>query len=162
MILSLGVLVSGFEEWERAKSATMEDKATQLTLAASDGPGLGVSASPVGKDLAVEQDDLEAIGNAAYSLHQGLGKEGNHAQNSSASAANGLKKDNFETGSALQRVTDVWQKQVSTLATACAHISNHLDYSSKNYQENEDKIRIYMKDVQGREMNPSRIEKYFK
>ncbi|MFJ3722845.1 hypothetical protein ACIPYQ_09780 [Streptomyces sp. NPDC090045] len=39
-----------------------------------------------------------------------------------------MKKD-FALGAALSTVADKWHDQLGTLLDACAHISNHLDYT---------------------------------
>lgn len=87
-------------------------------------------------DLQVDQGDLAAIGDEAFKLYQRLYTDGDHAKQSSYDAATSMKTD-FALGNALTTVTDKWNDQVNTLLEACAHISNHLDYSKKAHAGNE-------------------------
>ncbi|MEU7607462.1 hypothetical protein [Streptomyces sp. NPDC041003] len=45
-----------------------------------------------------------------------------------------MKKD-FALGAALSTVADKWHDQLGTLLDACAHISNHLDYTQNAHAE---------------------------
>jgi len=122
------------DEWSRLVSAAAERKSTQMRLNQADGGG-GGGGAPQG-DLTVKQKDLAAIGDAAFTLHGRLVKDGDHARASSYSAAAALKKD-FEIGGALDHVTTRWKEQLRTLTDACAHISNHLEYSNKAHANDE-------------------------
>ncbi|MGZ9934883.1 hypothetical protein ACXNSR_33980 [Streptomyces sp. NC-S4] len=120
------------EEWAQLKSAAA-DKQTAMRLNQLD-PG-GGGAGPQG-DLVVTQKDLAAVGDAAFKLRQRLGTDGDHAKASTYEAAGSLKKD-FALGAALSTVADKWHDQVGTLLDACAHISNHLDYTQNAHAEDE-------------------------
>ncbi|MGW7031112.1 hypothetical protein ACWGFX_28615 [Streptomyces xanthophaeus] len=78
----------------------------------------------------VARKDLAAIGDAAFTLRQRLATDGDHAKASAHEAAGTLKKD-FALGAALSTVAEKWHDQVGTLLDACAHVSNHLDYTQK-------------------------------
>ncbi|MFJ6479763.1 MULTISPECIES: hypothetical protein [unclassified Streptomyces] len=121
------------EEWAELRSAAAE-KQTVMRLNQLD-PGGGGGPGPQG-DLVVTQKDLAAVGNAAFKLRQRLGTDGDHAKASTYEAAGALKKD-FALGAALSTVADKWHDQVGTLLDACAHISNHLDYTQNAHAEDE-------------------------
>ncbi|MFJ4704883.1 hypothetical protein ACIP6I_08500 [Streptomyces anulatus] len=80
-------------------------------------------------DYVVNDDELGAIGGAAFKLFNGLEPTGKHAKAANETAGTGLKGDGFDTGAAFTEVIETWDKQVKTLLQACAHISNHLDYT---------------------------------
>ncbi|WP_326810534.1 hypothetical protein [Streptomyces scopuliridis] len=80
-------------------------------------------------DLAVNQTDLAAIGDAAFKLHGDFDRFSDHARAASQKAADGLKTEGFAIGGALQHVASRWIDQTRTLLDACAHISNHLDFT---------------------------------
>ncbi|MEE1939002.1 hypothetical protein V1L54_06160 [Streptomyces sp. TRM 70361] len=124
------------EEWKQLVAAAGERQAVGMRLNQHDGGGGG--SAPHG-DLTVEQKDLAAIGDAAFTLHGRLVKDGDHARASSYGAAAALKKD-FEIGGALDHVTTRWKEQLRTLADACAHISSHLEYSDKAHANDEQHI----------------------
>ncbi|GAA3376369.1 hypothetical protein GCM10020367_47800 [Streptomyces sannanensis] len=62
-------------------------------------------------------------------MYQRLDTDGDHAKQSTHDAAASLKAD-FALGAALTTVAEKWDQQVSSLLGACAHISNHLDYTT--------------------------------
>ena len=125
------------EEWSTIKQNGAEAPSAHMQLNQTpDGsyrPGRGGSA--VG-DLQVDQKDLAAIGDEAYKLYRRLEKDGDHARVSTETAKASLSGD-FELGPALGHVADSWQKQLKTVLDACAHISNHLDYTKKAHQGDE-------------------------
>ncbi|MFI8963718.1 hypothetical protein ACIGO8_16575 [Streptomyces sp. NPDC053493] len=92
-------------------------------------------------DLSVDQDRLGALGSAAYALHGRLTKDGNHAGAETAVAGADLTRNGFRTGAALIAVHEAWGSQLRTLLDACAHISNHLDYSAASHAREEEDIR---------------------
>ncbi|MBW1601874.1 hypothetical protein JJV70_07070 [Streptomyces sp. JJ66] len=143
------------EEWAQIVANVQERQAAGMRLNTLD-PGGGSG------DLTVHQDDLGRVGGAAYSLHGGVRAHAEHASQASRDAATHLTGDNFTCGSALSDVVDTWERQSSTLAEACAHISNHLDYSSKRYGEEEEKITTSMTTLDGELMNVSRISEFYK
>ncbi|MCI0385775.1 hypothetical protein [Streptomyces sp. CNQ085] len=126
------------EEWRRLVEAAAERKATQMRLNRLDGGGEGGVTTSSG-ELTVSQKDLAAVGDAAFDLHTRLRKDGDHARESSIGAAAGLKGD-FEIGGALEHVATRWQEQLRTLTDACAHISNHMEYSNKAHADDEQHI----------------------
>ncbi|MGS2588241.1 hypothetical protein [Streptomyces hebeiensis] len=121
------------QEWSQAKSAAAEQATSQTRLNQLDGGPTGPI--PEG-DLKVTQSDLAAIGDEAFKLYQRLDTDGDHAKQTSYEAATSLKPD-FALGTALSTVTDTWKTQVDTLLEACAHISNHLDYTENAHAEDE-------------------------
>ncbi|WP_329024119.1 hypothetical protein [Streptomyces sp. NBC_00690] len=120
-------------EWAELRSAaTDRQTAMRLNQVAPDGGG---GPGPQG-DLAVDQQDLAAVGDAAFKLRQRLGTDGDHAKASTTEAAGSLKVD-FALGAALATVAEKWQTQMGTVLDACAHISNHLDYTQNAHAGDE-------------------------
>ncbi|MET7637279.1 hypothetical protein [Streptomyces sp. NPDC005438] len=87
-------------------------------------------------DLSVNAKDLAAIGDEAFTLYQRLSRDGDHPKKSTGKAAADLKGD-FKLGGALSDVIEKWGKQVDSVRDACAHISNHLDYTKKAHAGDE-------------------------
>ncbi|MDJ1135646.1 hypothetical protein [Streptomyces iconiensis] len=104
----------------------------QLTQALEPGGG----APPAG-DLKVSQEDLAAIGDAAFTLHNDLDRDGDHARSSSFKAGGELAKD-FAVGGALDYVATRRVEQLRNVLDACAHISNHLDYTKHVHKDQDD------------------------
>ncbi|WP_103530238.1 hypothetical protein [Streptomyces sp. SM11] len=106
----------------------------------------GISAEPRSSngpsqaDLAVNDDDLGAIGHDAYELRTRLSKDGDHARPATFDAAIALTNGNFVSGSGLLKVHDRWQTHLKTLLDACAQISNHLDYSRASHHKDDAQI----------------------
>ncbi|MER7466582.1 hypothetical protein [Streptomyces sp. NPDC097981] len=121
------------QEWAGMKAA-VTDRQTAMRLNHVD-PGGGGGPTPQG-DLVVDQQDLAAVGNAAFKLYQRLDTDGDHAKTSTTDAAAAMKKD-FALGAALSTVAEKWNEQVNTLLAACAHISNHLDYTKNAHADGE-------------------------
>ncbi|MGC5362746.1 hypothetical protein ACPXCE_13860 [Streptomyces sp. DT24] len=115
-------------EWEQLKSEAAGEQSARMELNQVPPEPGGGGAAPQG-DLRVDQSDLAAIGDAAYQLYGDLDRFGDHARISSMKAAGGLKTDGFAIGGALDHVAERWVDQVRSLLDACAHISNHLDYT---------------------------------
>ncbi|MFD9032021.1 hypothetical protein ACFVZW_12845 [Streptomyces sp. NPDC059567] len=121
------------DEWAGIRSAAAEKAvSTRLNQLPADGGG---GSGGTGR-LRVEQADLAAVGDAAFTLHQRLDTDGDHAKANTYAAAGSLKTD-FALGAALSTVADKWNEQVGTLLDACAHISNHLEYSKKTHADDE-------------------------
>ncbi|MER6344194.1 hypothetical protein ACWC10_07325 [Streptomyces sp. NPDC001595] len=118
-----------WDEWEQLKSEAVRHRqdTTGMQLNHVADPG-GAPYTPQG-DLEVGQSDLAAIGNAAYELYQAFDHYGDHARANSQKAADGLRSEGYEIGSALDHVAQRWVDQVQSLLDATAHISNHLDYT---------------------------------
>ncbi|MGW6456598.1 hypothetical protein ACWF94_11860 [Streptomyces sp. NPDC055078] len=124
------------EEWATARADASAGVSMRLNKLLDPGGGGGSAPPPVEGDLKVTQADLAAIGDEAYKLYTRLDTDGDHAKQNSYAAAGSLKPD-FALGGALATVTDKWNEQVNTLLEACAHISNHLDYSQKAHAGDE-------------------------
>ncbi|MEU5641053.1 hypothetical protein [Streptomyces milbemycinicus] len=144
------------DEWERAKARAMGDGPARMRLNQLVAAGGGS-----GGTLLARRDDLGRVGHAAYELHGGLRAAGGHAKVNSKAAGAELTTDHFATGAALTKVADTWQSQVDTLLEACAHISDHLDYSTKRYGDEDATIATGLHDVHKRLMTPSRIAEYY-
>ncbi|POX40392.1 hypothetical protein C3486_13680 [Streptomyces sp. Ru73] len=121
-------------EWKQLKTDSSDARRTHVRLNQLAPEGTR-AADPPG-DLRVSQQDLAAIGDAAFRLHQDLSRDGNHARLSSYEAASSLKAD-FALGSALEHVMSRWTEQQWSLLDACAHISNHLDCTRKAHRGDE-------------------------
>lgn len=145
------------EEWEEIKQKSSQQRSEQMKLAGLDGEGGFQSPS----DLVVHDDELGAVGSDAYKLFQQLSQDGRHASESSAEAAKVLADQNLDLGRALSSTVKTWSTQVKTLMEACRHISNHLDYTVKSHQKNEEKIATDMENKKGFPMTISRINDYF-
>ncbi|MET9364028.1 hypothetical protein ABZX93_24375 [Streptomyces sp. NPDC006632] len=116
-----------WDEWEQLKKEASGRSSTAMRL--NQLPAEPTDASGGQGDLRVDQKDLAAIGDAAFRLHQDLERSGDHARVASLSAASGLTSQGFALGKALDHVAGHWVDQVQSLLDACAHISNHLDYT---------------------------------
>lgn len=108
-----------------------------------------------GADLAVNRDDLGAVGHDAYDLRTRLAKEGDLARPATFEAATGLTNGNFVSGSALLKVHDRWGTHMKTLLDSCAQISNHLDYT-KAAQAKDDA------EISGDLISVSKLNEYLK
>ncbi|WP_415951350.1 hypothetical protein [Streptomyces sp. KLOTTS4A1] len=124
-----------WDEWEQLKAAAAERSATRMQLNRDPDSDLA-SSGPQG-DLTVNQQDLAKIGDEAFKLFEGLGDHGRDAWSSSQAAAKDLTTQGFEVGSGLDRVQERWEKQLQSLLDACAHISNHMDFTKKAHQGDE-------------------------
>lgn len=114
-------------EWEQLKSQAAERQSAQMQL--NRVPDEGGGAPAPGGDLKANQQDLAAVGDAAFRLFDNLGKYGRDAWSISQSAGKDLRTQGFALGGALDHVQERWENQLKTLLDACAHISNHMDYT---------------------------------
>lgn len=89
----------------------------------------------------------------------GMNKDGT---GSTMQAAASLKAHGFAMGSALELTVDVWTSQSKAVLQACAHISNHLDYSKKLHAEDDAKIAAVLRSRDGLAESVSELSKYFK
>ncbi|WP_137989072.1 hypothetical protein [Streptomyces vilmorinianum] len=137
-------------EWGELKRTAMEREPSSMTLNQLPAEGGGGSGNA---DLSVNQDKLGAIGNAAYSLHGRLVKDGNHARTTTEEAATAMSSTGFRTGAAMKTVQETWSSQLGTLLDACAHVSNHLDYSAAQHARDDQEIRTAL--------TTSAISRYF-
>jgi hypothetical protein len=152
-----------WEEWERAKAAASEGQAARMQLNQA-GP-----ASAGDSDLVVHQDDLGAVGHEAFILHGELKKKADVAgagldKNGSGStmqAATALKSHNLALGSELESTVEIWTSQVKHVLQACAHISNHLDYSKKLRAQEDARIAAEIRGRTG-SLPVSALNDYFK
>ncbi|MFH8775232.1 hypothetical protein [Streptomyces sp. NPDC017958] len=118
-----------WDEWEQLTAEARQRRQGSTHMQLNQLPvDPGGSANPQG-DLHVNQTDLAAVGNVAYELHQAFQHDSDLARMNSLKAADGLRSEGFEIGSALDHVAQHWVDQVQTLLDATAHISNHLDYT---------------------------------
>ncbi|MCX4587799.1 hypothetical protein [Streptomyces sp. NBC_01481] len=125
-----------WDEWEQLKATAAERQSTRMQLNGlppEDRPNAG---SPQG-DLQANQQDLAAVGNSAFKLFESLGRYGRDAWSSSQTAAKDLTTQEFALGGGLHRVQEQWEKQLQSLLDACAHISNHMDFTKKAHQGDE-------------------------
>ncbi|WP_370413035.1 hypothetical protein [Streptomyces fradiae] len=141
------------EEWAAARSAAAGRVGMRLNRTGT-APDSGGGGGGGGADLGFRQDHLGAIGHAAHELHGRLAKDGHHARTDTTDAATGLSHNGFRTGRALATVQETWASQLGTLLDACAHISNHLDYSAAAHAKDDEDIRTAI--------GVSRISEYFK
>ncbi|MFF1453450.1 hypothetical protein ACFVYF_35735 [Streptomyces sp. NPDC058274] len=155
-----------WEEWEQLKAQAAERQPTRMRLnqLAPEGGGGGTG------DLVVHQDDLGAVGHEANILYGDLSKEadiagagaGKDGAGSTMQAAATLKSHGFETGSALETTVEIWTSQVKSVLQACAHISNHLDFSQKLHTQDDAKIAAVVSGRDGSAMSVSQLDEYFK
>ncbi|MEV7503036.1 hypothetical protein [Streptomyces sp. NPDC093018] len=143
-----------WDEWERLKSEAAAKSPTRMRLN---------QAAPVdgGPDLVVHDDELGKLGNLAHDLRERLHVDGDFARPSTFTASNDLFNDGLDTGSALLEVHDAWTTQLQTLNEACAHISNHLDFSRAQHAKDDAHVVTGMHDAAGHLMTVSRISEYF-
>ncbi|MGW2746814.1 hypothetical protein [Streptomyces sp. NPDC001450] len=152
-----------WEEWERAKAAAAAGEGTRMRLNHAGSTGSGAA------DLVVHQDDLGAVGHEAFILHGELSKKadiaaagaGNDASGSTMRAAAALKSHHLGLGSELESTVEIWTSQVKHVLQACAHISNHLDYSKRLHAHDDALIAA---DLSGRSgpVPVSALNEYFK
>ncbi|MFF3498942.1 hypothetical protein [Streptomyces sp. NPDC003247] len=155
-----------WDEWEQLKADAVGRGATQMRLnqiPADPGGGGGAG------DLVVNQDDLGAVGHDAFLLYEdlqagadiagaGANKDGVGSSNQAAAA---LKSHGFTTGGALETTVDIWTSQLKTVLQACAHISDHLDFSKKLHAQEDAKIGAVILGTDGGALPVSQIDKYF-
>nr|WSZ98105.1 hypothetical protein OH820_22725 [Streptomyces sp. NBC_00857] len=145
-----------WDEWEQAKSSSAQTRLNQLP---ADGGGSGGGGKD---DLTVQDDELGKLGDMARSLRDQLSTDGDHARVATFDASNQLFNDGLDMGSGLLQVHDAWSTKLATLKEACAHISNHLDYSRSTHAKQEKKIVTGMQSLDGKTMTVSRIYDQFK
>ncbi|MFF1650021.1 hypothetical protein [Streptomyces sp. NPDC058240] len=120
-------------EWEQLKADAADRNSTQMQLNTAGPAG---SDSKQG-DLKVDQQDLAAVGDSAFRLFEDLAQHGRDAWSSSQTAARDLTSQEFELGGGLDQVQKQWEKQLQSLVDACAHISNHMDFTKKVHRGDE-------------------------
>ncbi|WP_327284781.1 MULTISPECIES: hypothetical protein [unclassified Streptomyces] len=156
-----------WNEWENAKAEAVAQR--QVSMRLNQLPG-GPAGSSGEADLVVHQDDLGDVGHEAFALHGKLQKEADIAgagsnpegAGSTMQAAAALKASTFALGGELETTVSVWTSQVRTVLQACAHISNHLDYSKKAHAEDDAAIAASLRNRDGSAVPVSRLAEYFK
>ncbi|MCQ8194591.1 hypothetical protein [Streptomyces rugosispiralis] len=153
------------DEWSQLRAAAADKQSTHMRLNRADGGG--TTGTPSQGDLVVNQDDLGRVGHEAYMLHGRLKKAGDITRGakddgSTAKAATVLSSHHFTMGDALTTTAMMWNDQLKTLLQACAHISNHLDYTKKSHSNEDAKIAASMARRDGGAMPVSEISKYYK
>ncbi|OLO32959.1 hypothetical protein PZ61_0222260 [Streptomyces sp. MNU77] len=131
--------MSFVQEWGELKAAA----AMRLNQAG----GTGGSGPKGSADFVVKDDELGGIGHAAFGLFNKLEPTGKHAKTASETASKGLTGDGFTTGAAFTEVIGTWEKQVKSLLQACAHISNHLDYTKKARKSDDEWLETQLRIV---------------
>ncbi|WP_228978078.1 hypothetical protein [Streptomyces sp. DH12] len=133
-----------WDEWEQLKNEAAGKTSTAMQLnRVPDEPG----SAPQGGDLKVDQQDLAAVGDSAFKLFDKLGKHGRDAWSVSQSAAKDLSTQGFAIGGALDHVQQRWEKQLQSLLDACAHISNHMDFTKNAHAGDEYHITTTMSSI---------------
>lgn len=142
-----------WDEWEQLKSDAGERSAhMQLNQhPAGDGGGGGTAANG---DLVVRDDELGKLGNLAYELREAFRVDSDIARPNTFTASIDLFNDGLDMGSALTELHDAWNSQTATLKDACAHISNHLDFSRAQHSKDEADV--------GTALSVSKINDYIK
>ncbi|MFH9297158.1 hypothetical protein [Streptomyces sp. NPDC017520] len=139
-----------WDEWEQLKSeaAQRSSASTQLNGVPPGGGTTGTG------DLTVHDDELGRMGNTAYELRQKFGVDSDLARPGTFAASIDLFNDGLDMGAALTELHDAWNSQTKTLKDACAHISNHFDYSRA--QHAKDQVQV------ATSMPVSKIDSYIK
>ncbi|GAA1152482.1 hypothetical protein GCM10009654_05000 [Streptomyces hebeiensis] len=156
-----------WDEWDRLKSEAAADGTTGTRLNQLP-PGSG-SGGGGNHDLVVNQDDLGAVGHEAFTLYDRLSRQADIAGAGADDSGSGntmragaeLKSHNFLMGAELENTVDVWTAQVKRVRQACAHISNHLDYSARRHAEEDAAIAAVLRDRGGAAVPVSRIDEFF-
>ncbi|MFF3399337.1 hypothetical protein ACFYW6_12530 [Streptomyces sp. NPDC002659] len=157
-----------WNEWEQIKSAVSGQPSTGMQLNQLPAePGAGGGS---GGDFVAHQDDLGAVGHEAFILHDLLGKQADIAgagmdkdgAGSTMQAAASLKIHNFALGAMLETTVTMWDGQMKSLLQACAHISNHLDYSKALHANDDAQIAASVRQRNGAAVPVSRLSEYFK
>ncbi|MFE7748071.1 hypothetical protein [Streptomyces sp. NPDC057428] len=135
-----------WDEWEQLKAEAAEKSSARMQL--NQLPPEAGGGPPAQGDLKVNQKDLAAIGNVAYRMYGDLEKAGDHARASTQKAAGTLTTETFALGGALDHVASRWIDQVRSLMDACAHISNHLDYTKAAHAGDEAYIATVVSNIE--------------
>ncbi|MFE5209290.1 hypothetical protein [Streptomyces sp. NPDC056600] len=158
-----------WDEWDQLKRQAAghhgDGGHMRLNQLPAEGGGSGG-----GQDLVVRQDDLGAVGHEAFELHADLREKADVAgmglddqgSGSSMRAATELKSSNFAMGDSLSLTVEVWTGQLKSLLDACAHISNHLDFSKKLHANDDAQVEASIRGRDGSGAPVSELDKYFK
>ncbi|MFF3553378.1 hypothetical protein ACFYXL_08160 [Streptomyces tsukubensis] len=135
-----------WEEWDQLKASASERASTGMQL--NGLPDDERPTTPSTGDLKVTQKDLAAVGDHAYKLYNRLWPEARQAViPGTDKAAASLTSQEFALGGALAHVSNRWEKQLKSLMDACAHISNHMDFSQKTHKDDDERIRRSMSSI---------------
>ncbi|MFE2979427.1 hypothetical protein [Streptomyces sp. NPDC059258] len=148
------------DEWQQQKADVAAQHGSSMRLngvPSYDPGGPHMGAGPGTEDYVVFDDDLGQVGHDAFLLFDDMRGAGKHARTETGTAATSLQGDGFAMGKAMAEVNKVWERQVKTLMQACAHISNHLEYTSKANKVQDELIETDMSRVKA-----SKINEYFK
>ena len=156
-----------WDEWEQLKSqaAAKQPTGMRLNQLPAEPGGSGDQSG-----LRVNQDDLGAVGHEAYILHDHLRKQADIAgmgmdkdgSGSTMQAGAALKSHNFALGGELMTTVSMWDSQLKHLLQACAHISNHLNYSKALHANDDAEIAASVRQRTGNAVPMSELDKYFK
>ncbi|MGW0908224.1 hypothetical protein [Streptomyces sp. NPDC002853] len=139
-----------WDEWEKLKAEATERSSAHMRLNGADpgdgGRGLGMPTEA--GVLKVSNKDLAAVGSKAHDLYDRLWREARVAVPTSDTAAGELRSQGFALGGALQHVSTRWEEQLKSLLDACAHISNHMRFTRKTHQSDEDTIYRAMSSIE--------------
>ncbi|NED07038.1 hypothetical protein G3I55_35970 [Streptomyces sp. SID6648] len=130
-----------WDEWEQLKSDAAQRASAPMQLNGAP-PGAGGPGGP--GDLVVHDDELGKMGNTAYELRQKFGVDSDHARPTTFTASIDLFNDGLDMGAALTELHDAWNSQTKTLKDACAHISNHFDYTRAQHAKDEVQVATSM------------------
>ncbi|MER5494947.1 hypothetical protein [Streptomyces sp. NPDC002490] len=132
-----------WSEWEQLKAdvADRRSVAMQVNHVPGDPEGAPLDGGSPGPVLKVTQTDLAKIGDRAFRLRERLWREGREPVDSSERVGGTLKGQGFALGGALQHVSTRWEEQVTSLRDACAHISNHLEFTERVHRNDDQEIR---------------------
>ncbi|MER7697241.1 MULTISPECIES: hypothetical protein [unclassified Streptomyces] len=123
-----------WDEWEQLKSEAAQRDSARMRLNEAT-PGGGGTAGD--GDLVVHDDELGKMGNTAYELRQKFGVDSDFARPSTFTASIDLFNDGLDMGAALTELHDAWNTQAGTLKDACAHISNHFDFTRAQHAKDQ-------------------------
>ncbi|KUN76011.1 hypothetical protein AQJ66_35285 [Streptomyces bungoensis] len=153
-----------WDEWEQIKAARAAGPKSphmRLNHVPADDGGGGSG------DLVVYQDDLGAVGHEANLLYDDVKSQADIAAagsgtGSTMQAAAALKSHGFQTGGALETTVEMWTSQVKAVLQACAHISDHLNYTKKRHAEDDAEIGAVLRGRDGSAVSVSQLNEYFK
>ncbi|MFF2774949.1 hypothetical protein ACFVU3_08575 [Streptomyces sp. NPDC058052] len=127
-----------WDEWNQLKAEASGASSTrmQLNRVPDEQDGKSLSTNSQG-DLKVVNEHLAKIGDHAFGLYNRLWREGRVAEATTDSAASDLSGQGFDLGGALSHVSIRWASALADLMDACAHISNHMDYTKNAHAGDE-------------------------
>jgi len=140
-----------WDEWEQLKADALAPQGgahMQLNRVPVE-PGEGSAALPSETgDLKVSQQDLANIGSHAHTLYNDLWGKGRLSTTRVDKAASDLTTQGFSLGAGLQHVSNKWDAQLNSLLDACAHISNHMQFTKKLHEGDDSYIQRQMSSIE--------------